>query len=433
MGVPADRAARRWASSIAVRGIVIAGALLSAVPAAAVEIAISCSALGRELELCRDGANAWAAQTGHTVRIVSTPNDATARFALYQQLLAARSADVDVLQIDVIWPAALAAHLYDLSSLVVRQMTAAHLPALIENSTIDGHLVAMPWFVDVGLLYYRRDLLQKYQIEPPRTWQELTEAARRVQDGERAAGNPRMWGFVFQGRPYEGLTCNALEWIAAAGGGRMLGDDGAPTINNEHAAAALTLAHSWIGSIAPEGVLNYGEEDARGVFQSGNAVFMRNWPYAWALANATGSPIAGQVGVMALPAGTPDGQHAGTLGGGELAVSRYSRHPDIAAQLVLYLAGAAEQRRRAIEGSFAPTMPMLYEDAELQRAQPLMVAIGEAVRGAVARPVREAGGRYNQISDAIWLAVHATLSGNGTAAENLAALDGRIARLRRPR
>jgi trehalose/maltose transport system substrate-binding protein len=413
--------------------IVVATALLSAVPAAAVEIAISCSALGRELELCRDGANAWAAVTGHTVRIVSTPNDATARFALYQQLLAARSADVDVLQIDVIWPAALAAHLYDLSPIVARQMTSAHLPALIENSTIDDHLVAMPWFVDVGLLYYRRDLLQKYGLEPPRTWQELTEAARRVQDGERAAGNPRMWGFVFQGRPYEGLTCNALEWIAAAGGGRLLGPDGAPVVNNERAAAALTLAHSWIGTIAPEGVLNYGEEDARGVFQSGNAVFMRNWPYAWSLANAAGSPIAGQVAVMALPAGSPDGPHAGTLGGGELAVSRYSHHPDIAAQLVLYLAGAAEQRRRAIEGSFAPSMPALYQDADLLRAQPLMVAIGEAVRGAVARPVREAGGRYNQISNAVWLAVHATLSGDGSAAENLAALDGRIVRLRRPR
>lgn len=426
MRVPACRSARLWASSIGV-----AAALLSAAPASAVEIAISCSALGRELELCRDGANAWAAQSGHTVRIVSTPNDANARFALYQQLLAARSADVDVLQIDVIWPAALAAHLYDLTPQVGPQSLSAHLPALVENSTIDGHLVAMPWFVDVGLLYYRRDLLEKYGIEPPRTWSELTDAARRVQDGERASGNPRMWGYVFQGRPYEGLTCNALEWIAASGGGRILADDGAPAVNNERAAAALTLARSWIGTIAPEGVLNYGEEDTRGVFQSGNAVFMRNWPYAWALANAEGSPIAGKVAVMALPAGRPDGQRAGTLGGGELAVSRYSRNPDIAAQLVLYLTGAAEQRRRAVDGSFAPTMATLYSDATMLRAQPLMAAIGEAVRGAVARPVRESGGRYNQVSNAVWLAVHATLSGNGNAAENLAALDGRIGRLRR--
>src|SRR5258708_20947907 len=140
MGVPSCRSARRWASSV-----VVAAALLSAAPAAAVEIAISCSALGRELELCRDGANAWAGQSGNTGRIVSTPNDANARFALYQQLLAARSAEVDVLQIDVIWPAALAAHLYDLTPQVGPQSLSAHLPALVENSTIDNRLVAMPW------------------------------------------------------------------------------------------------------------------------------------------------------------------------------------------------------------------------------------------------------------------------------------------------
>src|SRR5262245_7766045 len=97
-------AAGRWSAA----SILVAATLTIAAPAARpAEIALSCSALGRELELCREGANAWAAQSGHTVRIVSTPNDANARFALYQQLLAARSADVDVLQIDVIWPAAL--------------------------------------------------------------------------------------------------------------------------------------------------------------------------------------------------------------------------------------------------------------------------------------------------------------------------------------
>jgi trehalose/maltose transport system substrate-binding protein len=400
-------------------------------PARAVEIAISCSALGRELELCREGAAAWSAQSGHQVRIVSTPNDASARFALYQQLLAAQSADLDVLQIDVIWPAALAAQLYDLAPLVSREALAAHLAQLVENSMIDGRLVAMPWFVDVGLLYYRRDLLEKHGAQPPTTWRALTETARRIQEAERAAGNARMWGFVFQGRPYEGLTCNALEWIAANGGGRIVAEGGQGAVNNPRAAAALDLARTWIGTIAPPGVLNYGEEDARGVFQSGNAVFMRNWPYAWALANAEGSPIAGRVGVAPLPAGGEDGMRAGTLGGGELAVSRYSRNPEIAAQLVLFLTAAAEQKRRAVAGSFGPTIPALYDDPDIRRAQPSVAGMGEAVRTAVARPAREAAGRYNRISNAFWLAVHATLSGSGSAAENLAALDARLNRLRR--
>ena len=156
-------------------------------------------------------------------------------------------------------------------------------------------------------------------------------------DGEHAAGNDKMRGFVFQAKAYEGLTCDALEWVNSFGGGTIVDDKGKITINNPKAAAALDLAASWVGKIAPEGVLNYAEEESRGVFQSGNAVFMRNWPYAWALGNAPDSAIKGKIGVSALPMGGADGKHAAALGGWQLAVSKYSANPDAAADLVKYL------------------------------------------------------------------------------------------------
>ena len=112
-----------------------------------------------------------------------------------------------------------------------------------------------------------------------------------------------MQGYVWQGRAYEGLTCNGIEWVASFGGGTIVEPDGKISINNPQAAAALNPAKSWIGTISPEGVLNYAEEEARGVFQSGNAVFMRNWPYAWALANAADSPVKDKVGIAVLPQG----------------------------------------------------------------------------------------------------------------------------------
>lgn len=400
-------------------------------PVQAAELALACSALGRELELCRAGAEDWARRTGHTVKVVSTPNEAGARLALYQQLFAARGADIDVLQIDAIWPAALAAHLLDLGPRVSRDLRAQHLPALIANNTVDGKLVALPWFVDVGLLYYRKDLLERYSAPVPTTWRELTETAARIQKAERAAGQDRMWGFVFQGKAYEGLTCNALEWIASHGGGTIVDERGRVTINNPRAAQALQLARSWIGEIAPPGVLNYTEEDARGAFQSRQAVFMRNWPYAWALLNGTDSPLADKVGVTALPAGDAAGGRRGVIGGAELAVSRYSRHPDLAADLALHLASAAEQRRRAIEGSFAPTIVALYDDPELAKAQPFLVEMRDAVTDAVARPASSTPGRYNQISSAFWSTVHTTLSGSGEADKNLAGLAERLERLAR--
>ena len=196
----------------AVRRIVVAALTLAPVVAAhAATLAISCGAVGRELEICREGAEAWAARTGHTVKLVSTPNSSSERLALYQQLLAARAPDLDVLQIDVVWPGILAGHLVDLSA-AAAAVRGEFFPQLVGNDTVGGRLVALPWFVDVGLLYFRSDLLERHGLAVPRTWQELTDTAARIQRAERAAGAPRLWGYVWQGRAYEGLTCDAIEW-----------------------------------------------------------------------------------------------------------------------------------------------------------------------------------------------------------------------------
>jgi len=397
---------------------------LAAAPARAAEISISCSAVGLELRLCRAGAERWARETGNTVRLVSTPNAAGERLALYQQLLAARSPAIDVLQIDVVWPGILARHLLDLRP-YAGERPAANFASMIANDTVNGQLVAMPWFADVGLLYYRKDLLAKYGVQVPRSWAALAAAARRIQDGERAAGRPRMWGFVWQGRAYEGLTCDALEWIASQGGGHIVEPDGRISIDNRRAAGALQAAAAWVGGISPRGVLNYAEEEARGVFQSGDAVFMRNWPYALALAESAGSPVRGRVGVAPLPGGI------GTLGGAQLAVSRYSKHPRLAASLVMALTGRAEQKRRAIAGGFNPTLPALYRDAAIRRANPYYGVMARALAHAAARPSAVTGVRYNRVSSAFANAVHAVLAGQADARTALGSLEGQLMRISR--
>ena len=413
--------------------VAVLGAALgiTASSASAATISISCGAVGLELQLCQEGANAWAEETGNQVNVISTPNSATERLALYQQILAANSSDIDVFQIDVIWPGILANHLLGLNDYVDQETIEQHFPAIIENNTIDGRLVGMPWFTDAGLLYYRQDLLDKHGKAPPTTWQELNQTAIEIQDAERAEGNNRMWGFVFQGKAYEGLTCDALEWIDSFGGGTIVAEDGAITINNDKAVEALNLASTWVGSIAPEGVLNYAEEESRGVFQSGNAVFMRNWPYAWALGNAEDSPIKGQIGVSALPKGGDDGRHTATLGGWQLAVSQYSQNPELAVDLVKYLTSAEEQKRRAIEGSFAPTIGSLYEDPDIVEANPFFQQLGAVLAEAVARPSSVTGEKYNQVSSEFFNAVHAVLSGKSDAQTSLAALESKLDRVSR--
>ena len=206
-----------------IRSLIAAGVLLAigfASPARAqVTINLSCSSLGIELELCQTGADQWSKQTGNQVRLISAPPDGNERLAFYQTLLAAGSSDIDILQIDVVWPGMLAPHLIDLTPYIPKEELADHIEALTANDTVSGKLVAAPFFVDAGLLYYRKDLLDKYVKPVPKTWAELTQTAKAITEAERNAGNKDMQGYVWQGRAYEGLTCNGIEWIASFGGG----------------------------------------------------------------------------------------------------------------------------------------------------------------------------------------------------------------------
>lgn len=403
--------------------------LTLATPCGAAQLTISCGALGLELQLCQQAVDNWSKATGNQVKVISTPNSTTERFSLYQQILASRSPDIDILQIDVIWPGILAPHLVDLSPYIDPSITARHFPALIANNTIDGALLAMPLYTSAGVLYYRKDLLDKYGYQPPQTWQQLTVIARTIQAAERKAGNPRMQGFVFQAKGYEGLTCDALEWIVSFGGGTLVGANGAVTIDNPGAVAALALASSWIGDIAPQGVLNYAEEESRGVFQSGNAVFMRNWPYAWALGNGPDSAIRGKFGVMALPSGNEQGQRSSVLGGWQLAVSRYSRHPKLAAELVRYLTSYDEQKRRAIVGAYNPTITALYQDQQVLDAVPFFGELYSSFEHAVARPSRVTRSKYTRVSAEFYYQVHDILAGRTEPAAGLHALQKKLERL----
>lgn len=400
-----------------------------AVTAQAATIRLSCAAVGQELELCKDAAQSWSRQSGHTVQVVSTPANATARLALYQKVFGERSDAIDVLQLDVVWPGLLERHLVDLKP-YSKGIEHKHFGGVVANNTVGGRLVAMPWFMDAGLLYYRRDLLAKYDLKPPKTWDDLVLAARRVQEGERAAGNKAMWGYVWQGRAYEGLTCNALEWMVSYGGGSFIDQGGRSTVRNDRASKALGMAARLVGQVSPPEVLDFGEEESRAVFQAGNAVFMRNWPYAWSLAQAADSPIKGKVGMTVLPKGGGEGgRFAATLGGQQLAVSRYSKNAAIAADLVMYLTSEAVQKERAIKGSFNPTLWPLYADRDILKANPFMGELFGVLAFAVGRPATVTAARYNEVSELIWTVTREVLAKTISSDEAVKRLDAELLRI----
>ena len=400
-----------------------------ALPALAAEITVACGD-GGAADFCPALAQRWAEAHGHQVNIVTTPASPTEKLSLYQQLLGSQSQDVDVLMVDIVWPGLLAEHLVDLHDYLPEGAAEGFIPSLMENNTVQGKLVALPWFTDAGLLYYRPDLLEQYGADVPQTWQALNDTARRIQNAEREAGNERMHGFVFQGRAYEGLTTNALEWVASYGGGTFVDAEGQVTVNNPQAVEALALAASWVGDISPEGVRNYMEEQARGVFQAGNAVFMRNWPYVWSLGQADGTPIQNKFSVAPLPSG-PEGQSVATLGGWNWAVSRYSDEPQAAADLVAYLTAEAQQKAHAIEFGRNPTRPALYEDEDVLAAQPFIGELYETVMNGVPRPASITGDAYPRVSNAIFNRVPDALSGSVTPEQAVQQVDSELARLGR--
>ncbi len=405
---------------------ITAGGQQEAEEAGPITLTVAAGAVGQELVLAKEAATAYMSMNPDVeVIVLETPDLTTDRLGLYLQYFEAQSGVVDIYQIDVIWPGDIAEHLVDLNQYGAASVAADHFPAIIENNTVDGKLVAMPWFTDAGLLYYRADLMEKYGFsEPPATWDDLEMIAEKVQAGERAAGNQDFWGFVWQGNSYEGLTCDALEWVVSMGGGNIVEPDGEITINNPKAAKALDMAAGWVGTISPEGVTGFGEEDARNMFQAGNAMFMRNWPYAYSLGNAPDSAISGKFDVVPLPAGD-SGRGAAALGGWQLAASKYSENIEEAVDLLMYMTSYEEQKRRAIVGSYNPTIKGLYSDAEVLEATPFFGSLYDVFVNAAARPSTVTAPNYAEASKIFFSNAHDVLTGkqSGAVAVRNMALD----------
>ena len=414
-------------------GLLTSAALLAAAPfvsaASAVELHFVSGSTGDDLQFYAKEFKKFEAQTGDKVTIVPMPSSTTDQFAQYKLWLAAGNSDIDVYQTDVIWAPQLADQFVDLTA-AAKDVVKDHFPSIIESQTVNGKLVALPAFTDAPALYYRKDLLEKYKQDVPKTWADMAKVAKVVMDGERAAGNKDMWGFVFQGNAYEGLTCDALEWVKSYGGGQIVEPDGTISINNPKAVAALEEAKSWINTISPPGVLSCQEEESRGVWQVGNAVFMRNWPYAYSLGNSADSKVKGLFDVTTLPTGGDDNKSAATLGGWNVAVSKYSKHQAEAIKLAMFIASKEFQKDRAIERSNLPTIQSLYDDPDVAKAQPIIPRWKEVFMNAVPRPSAPTKIKYNEVSSDFWSAVHDTLAGNGSAADNLEQLEAKLTELK---
>ena len=318
------------------------------------------------------------AHPGLRVRQLEMPASSDVQHQQYVTWLVARDPGVDIYLIDVIWVAEFAAAgwLLPLDEFLPSSRHAEFFPSLLASTTYHGKLFALPRFTENGLLYYRTDLVPK----APATWDEMVTLAKEHQRGDVA-------GFVFQGLQYEGLVANFLEHLWARGG-RAFQGEGRPTFQGPAGTAALAflvdLIHRW--HISPPGVTTYMERESLQEFLEGRAVFHRNWAYAWSQLQRLDSKVRGRVGVASLP-GTPGHPGVGALGGWNLALSRFSRHPREAWQLMEWLTSREAQRRKTLSEGRMPTLPVLYGDPEVLRANPQFATLRTALPEARPRPI----------------------------------------------
>jgi multiple sugar transport system substrate-binding protein len=363
-----------------------------------VRLTLSGSALGAEGEvLKRQVARFEAANPGIDVQIQQTPDDATQRHQLYVQWLNARAGDPDILQLDVVWTPEFAAAGWVLPLDRFGPPREEFFPATVEANTWQGTLFALPWFVDVGMLYYRTDLMPR----PPRSLDELVRFA------QEATPRPRL-GHVWQGARYEGLVTGFVE-ILGAFGGRIMTPDGRVVVDSPEAVRALTWMRDLLYryDVSPRQVLTWHEEEARFAFQNGEAAFMRNWPYAYALlSDSSQSEVAGRFAVAPMPA-APGGEPTAALGGAQLAVNAHSEHPEEAYRLIRFLTEPEQMLERAeVVGQF-PTRPVLYDDPRLAEALAIPVERArEIVSRARPRPVTPI---WTQLSEILQVQLHRAL------------------------
>jgi len=355
-----------------------------------------------------DRFNERHAAQGLRAKLLEFPESADEQRTQFVQRQEARSSECDVFKADTVFMAEFVAQgwLLDMTEYVEAR---AHefIASTLQTVAVDGRSFGVPYDTDAGLLFYRTDQVTR----PPSTWQELYRDAASKD------------GIVYQGASYEGLTCDFLE-LAFAAGGEVLSDDGSRSeVDSPENVAALRLMVDGIDDgAAPKAVTTYMEEPSRRAFELGKATYMRNWPYAYALGNMTGSKIRGRFDVAPLPAFEGAG-NAGILGGKNYVISRYSENPGGAMLFIDEATSAAMNRQRAVEYALAPVIGAVYDDAAVKRALPFAAELEQAVAQARARPVSPV---YPQISQAIYKNVNAALSGQVSPEDALADADAQI-------
>ena len=330
---------------------------------------------------------------GIRVQIIEGPNASDLYENLYTSAFILGDSPYDLINMDVVWAAKFAAAgwLQDLSNRLNNEELKAFLDKDVEAGRYEGKLYRIPLRSDAGMLYYRKDLLEQAGLQPPETFDELIKIAQELQTKKAAT-----WGYVWQGRQYEGLSAMFVEILEGFGGFWVNPNTKEVGLDQPEAIKAVEFLKSTIQKgISPAGVTTYQEEETRRLFQNGDAVFLRNWPYVWPLAHEDSSKVKGKIGIKPMIY-APGGKSGACLGGWGLGIAKTSKHPEQAWKAIEYFTSAEAQRPFILKTGYLPSRKELFTDPKILTKYPHYSKLLEVVENTVLRPPIA---QYAQVSD----------------------------------
>ena len=339
-------------------------------------------------------------------------------------VLASKDSALDLILIDVIRPAQWAAAQWaePLDAYLGAEkdaIMARYLPAYRAANIVNGKVIALPYFADAQFLYYRKDLLEKHGLQPPKTWDELKAAAQKIMAAE---GNANLRGFETAGAPIEGTVCTYL--VPMWGAGADLLKDGKLNLGTAEARKPFQLwADLKAANVTPPNLAEIPTDRIRQNMQAGNLIFGMTWGYVWnRLENDADSTVKGKIGVVPLPGFTAD-KAATCIGGWQIAVSSFSKNKAEAAKLARYLSSPEVAKQQAILASHLPVFAGVYADADVLKVNPWFAQALPVVQSARARPVTP---RYTEVSEIMRTNMNAFLAGTKTADQALGDMTNRL-------
>ncbi len=357
------------------------------------------------------------------LELVEGPADPNGLEDLYTAAFLLGNSPYDLVYMDVTWAPKFAAAgwLREVGDRLSPQEVAEFLPGNLNGGRYQGKLYRIPFRSDVGVLYYRKDLLDQAGYKPPETFAELLTISQALQQQRKAT-----WGYLWQGRQYEGSAAMFVEVLQGFGGFWIDPDTRAVGLDQPQAIQAVEFLRGTIAQgISPPGVVTYREEETRRAFQGGEAVFLRNWPYVWTLANAKDSAVRGNIGITSM-VHAPGYAGGGCQGGWGLGISSTTKHPEAAWRAVQFLTSAESQQQFSLERGYLPARRTVFTDRQIVQKYPYFPDLLKLAERPVLRPP---AAQYAQASDILQRYLSATLTGRMTPQQAMTAAANETRRL----